>query len=67
MGTAKSAIAQLRDEGLVVIRHGKGSFVRTHLTAVADQSTDGGEAQLWQAIDEIRERLLELEKRLNTD
>ena len=41
VGTAKSAITPRREEGLVVIRHGKGSFVRTELpdtgTGVGDE------------------------------
>ena len=41
VGAAKSAMTPRREEGLVVIRHGKGSFVRTELpdtgTGVGDE------------------------------
>jgi hypothetical protein len=41
VGTAKSAIAPRREEGLVVIRHGKGSFVRTELPDIGTGVGDG--------------------------
>lgn len=66
LNTAKSAVALLRDEGLVVVRHGKGSFVRTQLAADDGQSNDGGEEQLWKAIADIRRRLADIEQRLDT-
>lgn len=65
INTVKAALTLLRDEGLVVTRHGKGSFVRT-------QSPDsdlfpyhgGGDERVWQAIAEIRRRLTDVERRL---
>lgn len=64
--TAKSAISLLRDEGLVVIRHGKGSFVRTR-PAEGDsvsRAADSSDERVWQAIADVRRRLAEVERRL---
>ncbi|MEV7092955.1 winged helix-turn-helix domain-containing protein [Amycolatopsis sp. NPDC051045] len=66
VNTAKSAVAHLREEGLVVIRHGKGSFVRTQ-PAEGDSVTrpeSSGDERVWQAIAEIRKRLGEIERKL---
>ncbi|TVT50720.1 winged helix-turn-helix transcriptional regulator [Amycolatopsis rhizosphaerae] len=63
INTAKSAVTLLRDEGLVVTRHGKGSFVRTQ-PAEAEPASRGDDDRLWQAIAEIRRRLGEIERRL---
>ena len=41
VGTAKSATAPRREEGLVVTRHGKGSFVRTELPDIGTGVGDG--------------------------
>ncbi|GLY63661.1 GntR family transcriptional regulator [Amycolatopsis taiwanensis] len=67
INTAKSAVTLLRDEGLVVTRHGKGSFVRTQSaeTESAGRADDGGTERLWQAIADIRRRLSEIERRLD--
>jgi DNA-binding GntR family transcriptional regulator len=66
INTAKSAVMLLRDEGLVVTRHGKGSFVRTQPAdgEAAGRSDGGGDERVWQAIAEIRRRLADIERRL---
>jgi DNA-binding GntR family transcriptional regulator len=61
INTAKSAVTLLRDEGLVVTQHGKGSFVRTQ--APAGEAPAGGDERLWQAIADLRRRVAELERR----
>jgi len=66
LNTVKSAVALLRDEGLVVTRHGKGTFVRTQTPDGEVPTRDGGgDERLWQAIAEIRRRLAEVERRLD--
>ncbi|KAA9164974.1 winged helix-turn-helix transcriptional regulator [Amycolatopsis acidicola] len=64
INTAKSAVGLLRDEGLVVVRPGKGSFVRSQ--AVEDQavghSGEGGDERVWQAIADLRRRVADLER-----
>ncbi|WAL65952.1 winged helix-turn-helix domain-containing protein [Amycolatopsis cynarae] len=66
INTAKSAVTLLRDEGLVVTRHGKGSFVRTQpAEAETAGRQSGGDERVWQAIAEIRRRLTEIERRLD--
>jgi len=63
VGTAKSAITPRREEGLVVIRHGKGSFVRTELpdtgTGVGDELAEVQRApgQLTGRMDTVERRL----------
>jgi DNA-binding GntR family transcriptional regulator len=63
VNTAKSAVNLLRDEGLVVVRQGKGSYVRTELEPVGQQDADRDE-RVWQAIADIRRRLSTIEQRL---
>ncbi|HKS48772.1 MAG TPA: winged helix-turn-helix domain-containing protein [Amycolatopsis sp.] len=66
INTAKAAVTLLRDEGLVVTRHGKGSFVRTQPADGESPSRDGGgDERVWQAIAEIRRRLTDIERRLD--
>ena len=70
VNTAKSAVSLLRDEGWVVVRHGKGSFVRTHPPENSDESREDGangqqSEEIWRAISEIRQRVTDLEKRLD--
>lgn len=61
-GTVKSAIAVLRDAGLVVTRQGKGSYVRTR---AASGQSDGSElAELRHGLEALTERVADLEKRL---
>jgi GntR family transcriptional regulator len=64
INTAKSAVTLLRDEGLVVTQHGKGSFVRTQSLDGEAPTRDGGDERVWQAIAEIRRRLTDIERRL---
>lgn len=64
INTAKSAVALLRDEGLAVIQHGKGSFVRTQPLDGETRVHDGGDERLWQAIADLRRRVADLEQRL---
>lgn len=66
INTAKSAVTLLRDEGLVVTRHGKGSFVRTQPPDSESPAREGGgDERVWQAIAEIRRRLADIEQRLD--
>ena len=66
INTAKAAVTLLRDEGLVVTQHGKGSFVRTQPPDgdTPSRASDGDE-RVWQAIAEIRRRLGDIERRLD--
>lgn len=65
INTAKSAVTLLRDEGLVVTQHGKGSFVRTQAPDGEPAVRDGGgDERVWQAIADLRRRVAELEGRL---
>jgi len=63
INTAKSAVTLLRDEGLVVTQHGKGSFVRTHSPDGEAPVSGGGDERVWQAIADLRRRVTELEGR----
>jgi DNA-binding GntR family transcriptional regulator len=63
VNTVKSAVTLLRDEGLVVTQHGKGSFVRTQpLDGQAPVGDSGGDERVWQAIADLRRRVAELER-----
>jgi len=66
VNTVKSAVSLLKDEGLVVTRHGKGSFVRTQQpdNEAGERAGSGGDERIWQAIAEIRKRLGEIERKL---
>lgn len=63
INTAKSAVTLLRDEGLVVTQHGKGSFVRTQSPDGETSARGGGDERVWQAIADLRRRVTELEQR----
>lgn len=63
INTAKSAVTLLRDEGLVVTQHGKGSFVRTQPPDDKSPASGGGDERIWQAIADLRRRVAELERR----
>lgn len=62
-GTARSAINLLRESGLIVTRHGKGSIVRTRQ---AEQPVGDGAAldALGRTVDDLARRLAEVERRL---
>jgi DNA-binding GntR family transcriptional regulator len=65
VNTVKAAVTLLRDEGLVVTRQGKGSFVRTQRPDGESPNRDsGGDERIWQAIAEVRRRLTDIEQRL---
>jgi GntR family transcriptional regulator len=69
-GTVKRALGVLRDQGIIVTRHGAGSFVRTdldvaRLEAVSDHQCSDM-ATVMQLLVEIRDRLDSLEKRRPT-
>ena len=57
IGTAKSALAVLRDAGLIVTRQGKGSYVRTR-----PDTSDGASSS---ALDQLRETVAELVDRVD--
>jgi DNA-binding GntR family transcriptional regulator len=64
INTAKSAVTLLRDEGLVITQHGKGSFVRTQAPSGGTPASEGGgDERVWQAIADLRRRVAELERR----
>ena len=63
VGTAKSAIAPRREEGLVAIRHGKGSFVRTELPDTGTGVGDGL-AEVQRAPGQLIVRMDAVERRL---
>ncbi|MFI7677195.1 GntR family transcriptional regulator [Actinophytocola sp. NPDC049390] len=66
INTVKAAVTLLRDEGLVVTQHGKGSFVRTQPAEGESLTRDsGGDERVWQAIAEIRRRLADIERQLD--
>lgn len=66
INTVKAAVTLLRDEGLVVTQHGKGSFVRTQPAGGESPTRDsGGDERVWQAIAEIRRRLADIERQLD--
>ena len=65
INTAKSAVGLLRDEGLVVVRPGKGTFVRTQpAQGPSNHGDERGDERVWQAIADIRRRLGEIERQL---
>lgn len=64
IGTVKSGLAKLREDGLIVTRHGRGSFVRTQLpSGDAEPSATEFEA-LRQTVASLEQRVEALEKRL---
>jgi GntR family transcriptional regulator len=63
VNTAKSAVNQLRDEGLVVVRQGKGSFVRMKtITGEPAGGLTGSVERLWQELADVKRRLAALEQ-----
>jgi DNA-binding GntR family transcriptional regulator len=69
IGTAKSAINHLREQAVVVTRHGVGTFVHEDLDP-ASLSSDGGRTggltEVLRLLNEINDRLVALERRLPT-
>lgn len=69
IGTVKSALALLRERGVVVTRHGYGSTVHpdldpTTLDANVELARDPGMAEVLALLGEIRDRLESIEARL---
>jgi len=66
VGTVKSALAELRREGLIVTRHGKGSYVRTDAKR---QGASGGDdlAQIHEELAMLTGRVEAVERRLDAD
>lgn len=68
--TARAAIKELSNAGLVVVRQGQGAFVLEGAAAKADISL-GDLAELFQnlssAVETLTERVAELEKRIPAD
>lgn len=60
-GTARSALGVLRDAGLVVTRHGKGTFVRTR---AADVNDGDGVDDLRVALAGLAQRVEAIERKL---
>lgn len=65
-GTARSALATLREAGLVVTRHGKGTFVRTHRPSSDEEPAPSAAAfeELQKTVEALSERLDLIEKRI---
>jgi DNA-binding GntR family transcriptional regulator len=66
LGTAKRAVGVLREEGVIVVRHGIGSFVRTHAAASEDVAPSDIE-ELRAELADVRQRLEEVERRLGVE
>ncbi|HEX5408011.1 MAG TPA: winged helix-turn-helix domain-containing protein [Pseudonocardiaceae bacterium] len=60
-GTAKSALTVLRDDGLIVTRQGKGSYVRTEKAPADDRRAD-----LATRLQDIEAEVRDLRHRLET-
>lgn len=63
-GTVKSALAVLRDAGLIVTRQGKGSYVRTRQEPADDKPTVTELDELRRMVEALTERLEAVERRL---
>lgn len=61
-GTARSALNVLREAGLVVTRHGQGTFVRTR---PADDGQPSDIEELRQAFDGLTQRVEAIERKLS--
>lgn len=60
LGTARNALGALRDDGLIVTRQGKGSYVRTN----REQGNPGELNELRRAVEALAERLDVVERKL---
>lgn len=66
VGTARSAMNVLRDEGLIVTRHGKGSYVRTRPREGAGvPDADEAIEDLHHKFESLAERVEALERKLS--
>lgn len=63
IGTARSAVAALQSEGLIVTRHGKGSFVRTKADDPPSPSADDLDS-LRQGLADLADRVAAIEQKL---
>jgi DNA-binding GntR family transcriptional regulator len=63
LGVVKRAMTQLRDERLVVTRHGQGSYVRTDRAETSSAPADFEELRV--VVAGINERLEAIERRLS--
>jgi GntR family transcriptional regulator len=62
--TVKRALSDLRSDGLLVTRQGKGTFVRTEVSVDADPADTSELAQLKAQVAEHADRLAAIERRL---
>lgn len=63
IGTVKSAVAVLRDDGLVTTQHGRGSFVRTDVPTPL--AAGGGQQEVRRLVGELTARRDAVERRLS--
>jgi GntR family transcriptional regulator len=64
LGVVKRAMTQLRDERIIVIRHGQGSYVRSGRDAGQESGTPMTNAELQAELSRMAERLDKVERRL---
>jgi DNA-binding GntR family transcriptional regulator len=67
VGTVQSALSTLRDQAVIITRHGAGSAVRADLdvaTLPTSGSDSAGSPEVLRLLEEIRDRLAAIEKRL---
>lgn len=64
IGTARSALAVLKADGLIVTRQGRGSHVRTRPGRTASDE-DGGMEELRQAVEALTQRVETIERKLS--
>jgi len=64
IGTARSALAVLKADGLIVTRQGRGSHVRTRSGRTATDEDDGME-ELRQAVEALTQRVETIERKLS--
>ena len=64
LGTVKSALNVLRDEGLIVSRQGEGSWVRRSLPDPSDEPNPASAGDVPAMLEQVLQRLGELNARL---